>query len=130
MLELTRHRAFYVTNDHYFFKGPLRYLEEKLGPWSWATDVQYCDATQEVRGEKRTQGFGQTAELDRQDIQCRQVTGPFPGANGIAAWENKVFVGDSKNATVSIYRLQPDMGLEFESQVVSVSETNTLVSFK
>lgn len=37
-----------MTNDHYFLKGPMRYLEEKLGPWSWATDVQYCDASQPV----------------------------------------------------------------------------------
>lgn len=41
-------RKFYLTNDHYFVNGPLRYLEERLGPWNWATDVQYCDASQDV----------------------------------------------------------------------------------
>ena len=38
-------------NHHYFLRGPLRYLEEKFGPWSWATNVQYCDASQEVPTE-------------------------------------------------------------------------------
>lgn len=36
---------FYLTNDHYFVKGPLRDLEEKFGPWTWATHVQYCEAS-------------------------------------------------------------------------------------
>ncbi|KAL2113020.1 hypothetical protein VUR80DRAFT_5617 [Thermomyces stellatus] len=89
---------FYMTNDHYFLRGPMRYLEERLGPWRWATEVQYCDASQS-------------------SVYCRQVTERFPGANGIAVWEDRLFVGDSKNGTVSIYELRDDHGAEFKSQI-------------
>ena len=41
-------RDFYITNDHYFAGGLFRDLEVSYGPWSWATHVQYCDASGEV----------------------------------------------------------------------------------
>ena len=41
-------REFFITNDHYFALGPLRYLEEMYGPFTWSTDVQFCDASMEV----------------------------------------------------------------------------------
>jgi hypothetical protein len=42
-------RDFYITNDHYFAKGWLRDVEERFGPWTWATHVQYCNAKDTVR---------------------------------------------------------------------------------
>ncbi|KAH8805334.1 paraoxonase 2 [Xylogone sp. PMI_703] len=89
---------FYVTNDHYFFGGPLRYLEETFGPFSWATHVQYCDASQK-------------------DVQCKQVTGTFPGANGLAISDGRMFVGDAQNGTVTIFKLRSDRGADLERQI-------------
>lgn len=61
------------------------------------------------------------SNLASQDVECRQVTKTYPGANGLAVWEDRMFVGDSKNATVTIYQLRPDKGADILSQVVSVS---------
>ncbi|KAK5379193.1 hypothetical protein LTS13_004085 [Exophiala xenobiotica] len=83
---------FYVTNDHYFAGGMTRDLEERFGPWGWATHVQYCDASTE-------------------DILCRQVTNTFPGANGLNLWKDRLFVGDSKNGTVTIFEIDKDKSL-------------------
>ncbi|KAK5192070.1 hypothetical protein LTR99_006580 [Exophiala xenobiotica] len=85
-------REFYVTNDHYFAGGMTRDLEERFGPWGWATHVQYCDASTE-------------------DILCRQVTNTFPGANGLNLWKDRLFVGDSKNGTVTIFEIDKDKSL-------------------
>ena len=52
---------------------------------------------------------------------CRQVTGRFPATNGLAVWDNKMFVGDSKNGTVTIYDIRPDHGVDFDRQIVSSS---------
>ncbi|KIX03916.1 uncharacterized protein Z518_07469 [Rhinocladiella mackenziei CBS 650.93] len=84
--------TFYITNDHYFAGGPLRVLEEKFGPWSWATNVQYCDASGE-------------------EVSCNQVSGTFPGANGINLWKDRLFVGDARNGTVTIFQIHPDHSL-------------------
>ncbi|KIW62736.1 hypothetical protein PV04_10873 [Phialophora macrospora] len=83
---------FFVTNDHYFADGPLRVAEEVYGPWSWATNVQHCNAAAE-------------------SAICRQVSGTFPGANGINLWEDRLFVGDSKNGTVTIFEIHQDRSL-------------------
>ncbi|KAF9890079.1 hypothetical protein FE257_006240 [Aspergillus nanangensis] len=91
--------AFYVTNDHYSLSGPLRHLEEWIGPFDWSTDVQNCDASQEV-------------------VQCRQVTPRFPGANGLAVSDGRLFVGDARNGTVTIYRLGTGQPATFERQIV------------
>ncbi|ERS97294.1 hypothetical protein HMPREF1624_06626 [Sporothrix schenckii ATCC 58251] len=90
---------FYVTNDHYFFSDPWRTLEEHFGPWTWATNVQYCDAASE-------------ASLD-----CDTVVGPFPAANGIAVWEDRLFVGDSQNGTLRVFQQRADHDVEYLSQV-------------
>ncbi|KAK0387028.1 hypothetical protein NLU13_5342 [Sarocladium strictum] len=89
---------FYITNDHYYVSGVKRYLEESFGPWSWATNVVYCDASQ--------------AEL-----QCREVAKGFVHANGIAANDGKVFVGDSQNATVSVFEIESDKSLKLDHRV-------------
>ncbi|EXJ54482.1 hypothetical protein A1O7_09822 [Cladophialophora yegresii CBS 114405] len=83
---------FFVTNDHYFAGGLLRVAEEVYGPWSWATNVQHCNAAAEK-------------------VMCRQVSGTFPGANGINLWEDRLFVGDSKNGTVTIFQIHMDRTL-------------------
>ncbi|KIW93306.1 uncharacterized protein Z519_05911 [Cladophialophora bantiana CBS 173.52] len=83
---------FFVTNDHYFAGGPLRTMEETFGPWSWATHVQYCDAGAE-------------------DVVCKQVSGTFPGANGINLWRDRLHVGDSKNGTVTVFEIHGDKSL-------------------
>ncbi|KAL1967005.1 hypothetical protein VTN77DRAFT_3529 [Rasamsonia byssochlamydoides] len=84
---------FYITNDHYFAKGWLRYLEEKYGPWTWATHVQYCNAT-------------------AAEVTCKRVTRTFPGANGIARYQDQLFVGDSKTGDLRIFKIRPDYSLE------------------
>ncbi|EXJ69303.1 uncharacterized protein A1O5_07339 [Cladophialophora psammophila CBS 110553] len=83
---------FFVTNDHYFAGGLLRAMEETFGPWSWATHVQYCDAGAE-------------------DVVCKQVSGTFPGANGINVWKDRLYVGDSKNGTVTVFEIHGDKSL-------------------
>ncbi|OAA63377.1 Six-bladed beta-propeller, TolB-like protein [Niveomyces insectorum RCEF 264] len=90
---------FYMTNDYYFHDGIGRVLEEKFGPWTWATHVQRCDASQE-------------------NVVCQQVTGTQPGANGIAVWKDQLFVGDAKNGTLTVFRILPGQDkVEFEHQV-------------
>ncbi|KAH8674245.1 paraoxonase 2 [Xylariales sp. PMI_506] len=76
--------TFYFTNDHYFEKGIWRDLEEQWGPWTWASHVQYCDAS----GEQ---------------VNCSQVSDSVPGANGLVVDGNHLYLGDSKNGTVAVY---------------------------
>ncbi|KAJ9603014.1 hypothetical protein H2200_012309 [Cladophialophora chaetospira] len=85
---------FFITNDHYYAGGPLRTMEEKYGPWSWATSVQHCFAGTE-------------------HVVCREVSDTFPGANGINKWEDRLFVGDSKNGTVTIFQILKDRRLTY-----------------
>ncbi|RQM04956.1 hypothetical protein DH86_00003877, partial [Scytalidium sp. 3C] len=87
---------FYTTNDHYALKGPIRYLEEKFGPWKGATNK----------------------------VECRQVTGTFPGANGLALTKENVFVGDARNGTVTVYTRRSDNGLDFVKQIRYVFATH------
>ncbi|KAK5050504.1 hypothetical protein LTR84_003785 [Exophiala bonariae] len=94
----TGSREFYVTNDHYFALGPLRVAEEAYGPFTWSTHVQFCDASAE-------------------HVTCKQVTGTFPGANGIALWKNRLFVGDARNGTVTIFDIHHDKSLTQLSQM-------------
>ncbi len=47
------------------------------------------------------------------------MAGRFPGANGVAVSNGKLFVGDARNGTVTIYRIDTGMGTEFERQIVS-----------
>ncbi|KAH0833570.1 Pon2 [Fonsecaea pedrosoi] len=96
---------FFVTNDHYFAGGPLRTMEEAFGPWGWATNVQYCNA-----------------EAD--EILCRQVSGTFTGANGINVWKDRLYVGDSKNGTVTVFEVHGDKSLTY-LQTVSAAYLST-----
>ncbi|CAK7197939.1 hypothetical protein SEUCBS139899_000590 [Sporothrix eucalyptigena] len=81
-------RSFYITNDHYYPRGILRQLEDRFGPWSWATSVQYCSAE------------------EGQEVVCEEVSDTMPCANGLAVSGNLVFAGDSKNGSVSIYEME------------------------
>ncbi|CAK7203348.1 hypothetical protein SEUCBS139899_006081 [Sporothrix eucalyptigena] len=90
--------SFYLTNDHYFFFDPWRNLEEKFGPWSWATNVQYCDASADT-------------------TVCKTVAGSYPAANGIAVWENRLFVGDSQNGTLRVFQQRQNHDVDYLFQV-------------
>ncbi|KAL2417794.1 hypothetical protein ABEF95_005937 [Exophiala dermatitidis] len=92
--------SFFVTNDHFAAKGPLRILEEKYGPFTWSSNVQHCDASTE-------------------EVSCKRVGGNFPNANGINLWEDRLFVGDSSNGTVTIFHIEDDKTLT-KLQVVDV----------
>jgi hypothetical protein len=35
---------------------------------------------------------------------CKTVAGSYPAANGIAVWEDRLFVGDSQNGTLRIFQ--------------------------
>lgn len=82
-------RSFYITNDHYYPRGVLRQLEDRFGPWSWATSVQYCAVDEKT---------------DR--VTCEEVSHTMPCANGLAVSGDRVFVGDSKNGSVFVYEMQ------------------------
>ncbi|CAK7270417.1 hypothetical protein SEPCBS57363_004090 [Sporothrix epigloea] len=90
--------SFYLTNDHYFFYDPWRKLEEMFGPWTWATNVQYCDAAGD-------------------SVHCKTVAGPYPAANGIAVWGDRLFIGDSQNGTLRVFQRRADHTVDFVSQV-------------
>lgn len=60
-----------------------------------------------------------TPDTISQHIVCRQVSDTFPGANGINLWEDKLFVGDSKNGTVTIFQIHKDRTLTQLQTVVS-----------
>lgn len=47
------------------------------------------------------------------------MTGTFPGANGISVLNDRLFVGDSKNGTVTIFEIQKDNSLTQLQQVVT-----------
>ncbi len=54
-----------------------------------------------------------------QNVSCRQVSRTFPGANGLTLWKDRLFVGDSKNGTVTIFQIHDDKSLTELLQVVS-----------
>ncbi|CAK7227289.1 hypothetical protein SCUCBS95973_006489 [Sporothrix curviconia] len=81
-------RSFYITNDHYYPRGVLRLLEDRFGPWAWATSVQYCSAEEGAA------------------VVCKEVSETMPCANGLAvSKDNLVFAGDSKNGSVTVYEM-------------------------
>lgn len=54
------------------------------------------------------------------EVSCKQVGGTFPNANGINLWEDKLFVGDSSNGTVTVFQIQEDKTLTKLRVVVSI----------
>jgi arylesterase / paraoxonase len=83
--------AFFITNDHYFPKGLGRRVEDYFGPWSWASDVQFCT-------------------FDDATTTCNRVLGPYPGANGIYYYHehNELWISDSKDAMAYGYKVFDD----------------------
>ncbi|KAK5227778.1 hypothetical protein LTR47_008349, partial [Exophiala xenobiotica] len=83
--------SFFITNDHYYYAGWRRTLEDKWGPWTWASHVVHCDAS-------------------GPSIRCRQVSGPHQFANGILLTENgkTLLVNDLSEGTTTIYDVNPD----------------------
>lgn len=55
----------------------------------------------------------------KKDVLCRQVTDTFPGANGLNLWKDRLFVGDSKNGTVTIFEIDKDKSVTQLQMVVS-----------
>lgn len=60
-----------------------------------------------------------------QSVRCNQVAERSPGSNGIAVWENRLFVGDSKNGTLSVYEIRDDHGTEFQDRIVRSDESTS-----
>lgn len=54
-----------------------------------------------------------------QEVVCREVARDFVHANGIAVDDGKVFVGDSQNATVSVFDMASNRDLRLKQRVVS-----------
>lgn len=78
----------------------MRKLEETFGPWSWATDVQFCSFDD--------------------GVTCKQVAGPFPGANGLLLSQDKsqIYVSDCKDAVAYIYNMSNGFNLSLERKIV------------
>ncbi|OAG34115.1 hypothetical protein AYO21_11724 [Fonsecaea monophora] len=96
--------SFFITNDHYFYGGGplatiLRSHEDHWGPWKWATDVVYCNASSS-------------------DIDCRTVSPPnaHPSANGALLVDDgkTLLINDVVEATTTVYDVDP------ETKVLSV----------
>ena len=60
-----------------------------------------------------------------QEVHCRQVTGNLPGANGLALWQDRMFVGDSKTGTVTVYHIDIDHGVSLEKEIVRLANCNS-----
>jgi arylesterase/paraoxonase len=44
-MELNQARAFFISNDHFYYNGLSRQLEDTYGPFRWASQVVYCAGT-------------------------------------------------------------------------------------
>jgi arylesterase/paraoxonase len=101
-VEANRFRSFFITNDHYYYSGMRRTLEDKYGPWTWATHVAYCDAS----GPK---------------TNCRQVSGTHQYANGILLVDNKtLLVNDMHEGSTNVYDIDLNTKeLVLERKIVS-----------
>lgn len=78
--------SFYATNDHYYYNGILRTLEDKYAPFSWASHVIHCDGS----GRKTT---------------CKRVTDNYQYANGVLLTDEgkTLLVNDLYEGTTLIY---------------------------
>jgi len=119
---LTTPSSFYITNDHMFTSkaGILRSLEERLGPFSGATEVQYCDASGTVSPLQNTPVALLSANPSAKSTTCRRVSDSFPGANGLLKWKDELWVGDCRTAQARGYRIGADKSLQLFKTVVCV----------
>ncbi|KAK7432886.1 hypothetical protein QQZ08_000357 [Neonectria magnoliae] len=85
-------RSFFVSNDHYYYGGKLRDLEDAYGPFNWASNVVYC--------EEKNSG-----------TDCRVVTpkNSHPWANGLALVDEgkSLLVNDIVDGTTTVYDVDP-----------------------
>ncbi|EXJ67791.1 uncharacterized protein A1O5_09137 [Cladophialophora psammophila CBS 110553] len=94
--------SFFITNDHYFYGGGplatiLRSHEDHWGPWKWASDVVYCNAS---------------SDPSSHEIDCKTVSPPnaHPSANGALLVDDgkTLMVNDVVEATTTIYDVDPE----------------------
>lgn len=83
---------FFVSNDHYFYSGLGRSLEERYGPFSWASSIVHC---KEVSGQ----------------FSCTQVSpkNSHAYANGIILLDSgkSLAVADVVYGSISFYDVEP-----------------------
>jgi sugar lactone lactonase YvrE len=95
--------SFFSTNDHYYYNGILRTLEDKYAPFEWASHVIHCDGS----GAKPT---------------CRKVSNDLQYANGVLLTEEgrTILVNDLYEGTTIIYSVDAETKeLVLERKVVS-----------
>jgi hypothetical protein len=81
-------------------------LEGKYGPWTWATDVVYCNAVEDG------------------SLDCKKATPSQPGANGaVLADDGKLLaVNDVLEGSTSLYKVdQETKALTLSQKIVSWS---------
>lgn len=83
--------SFFISNDHTYYSGILRDLEDKYAPWSWGSHVAYCDAS----GPKTT---------------CKKVSEDLMYANGVLVTDDgkTLLVNDLHEGTTIAYSIDPD----------------------
>ncbi|KAH7074789.1 paraoxonase 2 [Paraphoma chrysanthemicola] len=86
-------REFFITNDHYFYSGAGRRLEETYGPFSWASSIAYCA---ESKG----------------NVVCKQVSpaNSHAYANGLLMLDDgkTLAVADVVAGSISLYNIDSD----------------------
>jgi arylesterase/paraoxonase len=104
--------SFFISNDHYVYGGGvigsfLRGLENKFGPFKWATDIVHCTAT-------------------ASSVHCESVSpsNSHPSANGILLVDDgkTLMVNDVFQGTTTIYDVDPSSKkLTLKKKVVSTA---------
>ncbi|KAH7009166.1 hypothetical protein B0J12DRAFT_733827 [Macrophomina phaseolina] len=98
-------RSFFISNDHYFYGGYFRHLEERYGPWKWASQVVYCAETEE--------GFN-----------CHPVSpkNSHPYANGILLIDQgrTLMVNDVVYGTTTAYDVHPETKTLTRNRTISL----------
>ncbi|KAH0827723.1 Pon2 [Fonsecaea pedrosoi] len=96
-------RSFFVSNDHYFARGIGRYLENRFGPFKWASSIVFC-----------ADNHG--------DFDCQRVSpkNSHPYANGILLLDQgkTLAVADVVYGSITFYDVQLESGKLTRSHVV------------
>jgi sugar lactone lactonase YvrE len=100
--------SFYSTNDHYYYNGFRRTLEDKYAPFGWASHVIHCDGS----GAKTI---------------CQKIHGDYQYANGILLTEdgNTLLVNDLYEGTTLIHTVDEEThDVILERKVVSLTPSD------
>jgi arylesterase / paraoxonase len=91
------HRGFFISNDHYYRKGLARTLEDKYGPFRWASSVVYC-------ADENDKGF---------DCHVVSPKNSHAYANGILLIDQgrSMVVNDIVDGSVTFYDVHPETKL-------------------